>query len=461
MGRASIRRILNKGIMRADQPSLTAGNGSTGRCICRWCGVIAAGALVFSIGAAASSVYDHLPNTLGKFFRTFTAFIAALPWGGDVARLVFVMSICGGVGALAHSIAEFLAETAKPIEVRNNRRICIWWSLPGNMLVGAVASNVLHFPLAAVFNYDQLLARGPQNDKPFLSIISLSLLAGYAGPILLDALAKKFQDSVAAKLEERLKSKQDILDRTLRFLLQDILTRRITPNGTDCELLRAKYEEVQRIEAENGMEGLTALDAVVAGYYSLEQERYRDAVRYLENADGKASELKSDGQKWAAKNLLALSYHYDYIHQHDWFKKTVDRHQEALKTNPTPIQEAITLVNLAYAMKDNDDFAGAKAKVEEALKTARKFPEKYSAVRDVAHLCSATVLTLEAIAAAKDSQPPALSPAIAELGKIENPNGIDYLLEDGSIEDSVVDAWYSDQGVPQAIRDILERFRKN
>jgi len=412
-------------------------------------------ALLLAIIALACSNSQLVASAFTEVLASLAGIISLFDWTGGVARLVYVMSACGATGAIAHRYVIKDRERTSPV-VSFPRPAPWWWTVGGTMLVGMVAANVLHFPLASVFDYTGLLKTGPDNDKPYLSIIALALLAGYAGPGLLDVLARKFQDSVASKLEERLKAKESIIERTLQFLLLDILTRRVVPNATDLELLRAKYEDIQRNELEAGLDGLSALDALVAGYYLLETERYQEGVKYLEYANTKSSALTTDGQKWTAKNLLALAYHYDHVHQNDWFKKVETLHSEALAAKPSPVQAAITRTNIAYAQLDNDQFEKAVEESGHALALAEKFSDAFDCIRDVALIARAAALTLSALKVSTPEKPADLKSAMAELKKVRSPAGVRYLVADDSIPEKAIVAWRESKDTPPEVLKILD-----
>ncbi len=409
-----------------------------------------------------------------------TAYFIALPFlplpqYAIALQLVMGMGVAGAIGALAHQII-LIEGKPEPVKVEDLGRLLM--RCAGSLLVGAVAANVLHFPLASVFDYRDLLptnqntsataANAPatgdssrigDTGRAVLSILALSLLAGYTGPVLLEALARRFQDTVAIKMEEKLKGKEDILNRVLFRLLEEIVEQRIIPNATDLELLRATYEDVLDLERqEDDLRGVSAFNALVAGYYSLEKDRFKRAIKYLVYADGKRADLKSDGQKWATKNLLALAYHYDFS-QSDWFDKTIKIHNEALQLDPKPnrIQTVITNANLGFAYKDHLDAKKQHADLDKAqeylsgaLTEAGEFPHEYAAIRDTCRLGLAAVVTLKIQNKVEVNLKP-----IDLLHQLEDLELVAYVIQDGSIERQVIQDWEQITGLNPFVKRLL------
>jgi TolA-binding protein len=305
------------------------------------------------------------------------------------------------------------------------------------------------------------LSNATEAAQSWLALAALGILGGYAGGILLKRWSESLVASMAKEIEENKKlvnkalgeneqlwqQRRDDEDEILFRALDDAATTKQALDTTAATLLKRRAKEVTETKAKSGLAAVRAEDAMIAAYAAFHSGHYDEAIELLDHVI--TAKLK-DGLIADAENLLGLCYHYQMGSLTDWFEKAESTYKRALQRNPDALTTAILTTNYGYLLSDHQDYAAAAGKLDH-VRSQRDALGNRRKLADVAALGAAAAY--EKLSIAGDAS--AKAKAVAALKEIEYPEGLRYLVVDGSIPTDVVAAWKANADVPTGIKSIL------
>lgn len=389
--------------------------------------------------------------------------VHSAPWQSShvqVALLVTaVLTVAGGLGGLAYHVGR--AGLVMPRwEKSADGKKCLNLGFIGDGFLGAVAANALHFPLSAMVAYKNL-SNATEAAQSWLTLAALGILGGYAGGILLKRWSDSLVASMAKEIEENKKlvnkalgeneqlwqQRRDDEDEILFRALDDAATTKQTLDTTAATLLKRRAKEVAETKAKSGLSTVRAEDAMIAAYAAFHSGQYKEAIELLEHV---VSVNLKDGLISDAENLLGLCYHYQMDSLADWFEKAESTYKRALQRNPDALTTAILTTNYGYLLSDHQDYSAAVGKFDH-VRSQRDSLGNRRKLADVAALGAAAAYTKLRIAGDATGE----TKTITALKEIEYPEGLRYLIVDGSIPADVIAAWKAKAEVPTGIKSIL------
>ena len=403
--------------------------------------------------------------------------INSIHWSHGAVRIVvvvtLVLTLAGAMGGLAYHVARIGFQWPQIVIDKDSRRPRLDLGFVGDAFLGVVAANALHVPLAALVPYETLNGQGT-DAKSWLTLVAFGILGGYAGGVLLKRLSDSLLITLAKEVKENKKLVREALDESESLREQkreeedELLFRAVDEAATTqreldlttAYLLDRRVKEISKIRAQEGLDKLSAVDALFAAYAAYREHDLQDSVLLLEHSLKKDP---SESYAWAVANLLGLSYHYQMDTSADavWFTKAKLVYEKALEKRPGTIQSAILTINLGYLLLDHEDFDEALQKFDAARQESTYLKNKDSMVLDVALLGISIAYTLK-YAKGKAASAPSVKEkeyrdqAVNALKEIERPDRLGYLIRDKSVPPGAISEWKRWGGeVPDAFQKIL------
>jgi hypothetical protein len=297
--------------------------------------------------------------------------------------------------------------------------------------VGLVAANSIHLAFAGVLNYST-----PKDTKLVVSLISIGLVAGFSGPKVLQALARRLENTFLKDRIEKAEKRVASVEKDARGardvafkMVEGMMVNPLAPDRKTEPWVKDVIDVAAKAVLEEKEDRRSAGDWLMTAFKALQDGDYAEAVARSEQAlrASPGPELT-----WKIYNILGLSHHFRQPEgwkkgdDLDWFSKARDNYDLALRHARTPDEKQLVKANQAFVYYDAEEYGKAAVLAQEIVQQPAGKPRRMvnQPVLDLARIVGAASL----IESGDEPE------AVKMLNQVRSLDDFDYLFKEKDIQ---------------------------